>query len=119
MFDACFSVCLQEELDLTAPNKAAMLSLPSEKKWQIYCSRKKVSASGSCDMTSNFVRKKGLIDHMYGLIYTSVFSVDRLQHIARVGNWPTAVSGFIRQFDYDISEIKNFPTSDAECHIKQ
>lgn len=31
---------MQEELDLTAPNKAAMLSLPSEKKWQIYCSRK-------------------------------------------------------------------------------
>jgi hypothetical protein len=49
------SVCLQEELDLTAPNKAAMLSLPSEKKWQIYCSRKKVSASG---MTSDFIRKK-------------------------------------------------------------
>lgn len=39
----CVLVCLQEELDLTAPNKAAMLSLPSEKKWQIYCSRKKVS----------------------------------------------------------------------------
>ncbi|CAG2066837.1 unnamed protein product, partial [Timema podura] len=32
---------LVDELDLTAPNKAAMLSLPSEKKWQIYCSRKK------------------------------------------------------------------------------
>jgi hypothetical protein len=46
MFDARMSVCLQEELDLTAPNKAAMLSLPSEKKWQIYCSRKKVGASG-------------------------------------------------------------------------
>ncbi|XP_063226391.1 disheveled-associated activator of morphogenesis 1 isoform X2 [Bacillus rossius redtenbacheri] len=32
---------LVEELDLTATNKAAMLGLPSEKKWQIYCSRKK------------------------------------------------------------------------------
>ncbi|KAJ8947696.1 hypothetical protein NQ318_001534 [Aromia moschata] len=29
-----------EELDLTAPNKAAMMSLPPQKKWQIYCSRK-------------------------------------------------------------------------------
>jgi hypothetical protein len=38
-------LCLQEELDLTAPNKAAMLSLPSEKKWQIYCSRKKVGTA--------------------------------------------------------------------------
>lgn len=35
--------CLpQEELDLTAPNKAAMLELPEEKKWQIYCSKKKI-----------------------------------------------------------------------------
>ncbi|KRT81519.1 hypothetical protein AMK59_5568, partial [Oryctes borbonicus] len=31
---------LVEELDLTAPNKAAMLNLPSQKKWQIYCSRR-------------------------------------------------------------------------------
>ena len=30
----------QEELDLSAPNKTAMLSLPKEKKWQIYCSQK-------------------------------------------------------------------------------
>lgn len=37
--DAKFAEIL-EELDLTAPNKAAMLSLPPEKKWQIYCSRK-------------------------------------------------------------------------------
>lgn len=35
-----FFFVLQEELDLTAPNKAAMLSLPPQKKWQIYCSRK-------------------------------------------------------------------------------
>ena len=31
---------LQEELDLSAPNKAAMLSLPLEKKWQIWTSRR-------------------------------------------------------------------------------
>ncbi|KAJ8882031.1 hypothetical protein PR048_018519 [Dryococelus australis] len=36
---------LVEELDLTATNKAAMLSLPLEKKWQIYCSRKKVMST--------------------------------------------------------------------------
>lgn len=33
---------VQEELDLTPPNRAAMLALPAEKKWQIYCNRKKV-----------------------------------------------------------------------------
>ncbi|XP_039293436.1 disheveled-associated activator of morphogenesis 1 isoform X3 [Nilaparvata lugens] len=32
---------LVEELDLTAPNRAAMMGLPAEKKWQIYCSRKR------------------------------------------------------------------------------
>lgn len=31
---------LVDELDLTPTNKEAMLSLPPEKKWQIYCSRK-------------------------------------------------------------------------------
>ena len=30
----------QEELDLSAPNKEAMLSLPLEKKWQIWTSRR-------------------------------------------------------------------------------
>ena len=35
-----FSLIFQEELDLSAPNKTAMLSLPKEKKWQIYCSQK-------------------------------------------------------------------------------
>lgn len=42
---------LVEELDLTAHNKEAMLSLPPQKKWQIYCSRKvpldTVDGSGS------------------------------------------------------------------------
>lgn len=32
--------CPQEELDLTAVNKAAMMALPAAKKWQIYCSRR-------------------------------------------------------------------------------
>ncbi|XP_062712886.1 disheveled-associated activator of morphogenesis 1-like [Aedes albopictus] len=38
---------LVEELDLSAPNKAVMLSLPPQKKWQIYCSSK--SLSGAMD----------------------------------------------------------------------
>ncbi|ODM93937.1 Disheveled-associated activator of morphogenesis 1 [Orchesella cincta] len=38
---------LEEELDLSLPNKTAMLSLPIEKKWQIYCSRKHESENSS------------------------------------------------------------------------
>ncbi|KAK6621340.1 Disheveled-associated activator of morphogenesis 1 [Polyplax serrata] len=39
-----------EELDLTALNKASMLSLPLEKKWQIYCSRKR-DQEGETDLS--------------------------------------------------------------------
>lgn len=43
----CGSVVLfsfpQDELDLTDKNREAMFALPAEKKWQIYCSKKKVS----------------------------------------------------------------------------
>lgn len=38
-----FSLFLQDELDLTDKNREAMFALPDEKKWQIYCSKKKVS----------------------------------------------------------------------------
>jgi len=34
---------LQDELDLTDKNREAMFALPDEKKWQIFCSKKKVS----------------------------------------------------------------------------
>lgn len=32
----------QDELDLTDKHREAMFALPAEKKWQIYCSKKKV-----------------------------------------------------------------------------
>lgn len=35
----------QDELDLTDKNREAMFALPDEKKWQIYCSKKKVSST--------------------------------------------------------------------------
>lgn len=33
---------IQDELDLTEKHREAMFALPAEKKWQIYCSKKKV-----------------------------------------------------------------------------
>ena len=42
---------IQEELDLSAPNKAAMLSLPLEKKWMIWTSRK--GREEQSDLSSN------------------------------------------------------------------
>uniref|UniRef100_A0A8C2REU1 Formin GTPase-binding domain-containing protein n=1 Tax=Capra hircus TaxID=9925 RepID=A0A8C2REU1_CAPHI len=35
-------VSLQDELDLTDKNREAVFALPPEKKWQIYCSKKKL-----------------------------------------------------------------------------
>uniref|UniRef100_A0A7N6ATZ1 Dishevelled associated activator of morphogenesis 1b n=1 Tax=Anabas testudineus TaxID=64144 RepID=A0A7N6ATZ1_ANATE len=36
-----FFLTLQDELDLTEKHREAMFALPAEKKWQIYCSKKK------------------------------------------------------------------------------
>ena len=36
----------QDELDLSAANKQAMMSLPDEKKWQLYCSQKNRAGIG-------------------------------------------------------------------------
>lgn len=38
----CFFPPFQDELDLTDKHREAMFALPAEKKWQIYCSKKKV-----------------------------------------------------------------------------
>ncbi|XP_073682680.1 disheveled-associated activator of morphogenesis 2-like [Garra rufa] len=37
---------LVDELDLTDKNREAMFALPAEKKWQIYCSKKKAGKCG-------------------------------------------------------------------------
>lgn len=41
-FQMYFLLSLQDELDLTDKNREAVFALPPEKKWQIYCSKKKV-----------------------------------------------------------------------------
>ena len=43
----------QDELDLSEPNKAAMLSLPKEKKWQIYCSKR--SGANNATASTNLI----------------------------------------------------------------
>ena len=45
--------CVQEELDLSAPNKAAMLGLPLEKKWQIWTSRRGAECGRDTALSSN------------------------------------------------------------------
>lgn len=51
---------------MTAPNKAAMLSLPSQKKWQIYCSRK-----GGEDMVDQAHAPEHYIERLHTLATVS------------------------------------------------
>lgn len=46
-----FYPTLQDELDLTEKHREAMFALPAEKKWQIYCSKKKVKTHISIRFT--------------------------------------------------------------------
>jgi len=39
---AIIALCVQDELGLDKIHRDAMFNLPPEKKWQIYCSKKKV-----------------------------------------------------------------------------
>lgn len=65
---------LVEELDLTEANKIMMMSLPSAKKWQIYCSRKiPVEASDALDGNSSSHQSNGE--------KTPNFYVDKLREI--------------------------------------
>ena len=45
---------LKDELDLTAVHRKAMFDLSAEKKWQIYCSRRKVAFDRCCCHNSTF-----------------------------------------------------------------
>lgn len=66
---------LVEELDLTEANKLQMMSLPSAKKWQIYCSRKlSVETVDSPDGKSN--------SSISNVEKTPQFYVDKLREIA-------------------------------------
>uniref|UniRef100_A0A8D0DGX9 Dishevelled associated activator of morphogenesis 1b n=1 Tax=Sander lucioperca TaxID=283035 RepID=A0A8D0DGX9_SANLU len=52
--DGMFSE-LVDELDLSEKHREAMFALPAEKKWQIYCSKKKVKDShcASCQISAS------------------------------------------------------------------
>jgi dishevelled associated activator of morphogenesis len=65
---------LVEELDLTEANKSQMMSLPSAKKWQIYCSRKiPVESADAIDGNSS--------SYQSNTEKTPQFYVDKLREI--------------------------------------
>ncbi|XP_014239797.1 disheveled-associated activator of morphogenesis 1 isoform X2 [Cimex lectularius] len=69
---------LVDELDLTAPNKAAMLALPKEKKWQIYCSQKKDIEGQQTDLSQ---LPENYIEAMKNLSLTPANECDALDDL--------------------------------------
>lgn len=65
---------LVEELDLTEANKTQMMSLPSAKKWQIYCSRK-IPVESADDVDGNSSSYQSNVEK------TPMFYVDKLREI--------------------------------------
>jgi hypothetical protein len=59
----------QEELDLSAVNKAAMLGLPNEKKWQIYCSQR--AGDDRANLTNNSNKPEVYIEKVRSLAMVS------------------------------------------------
>ena len=63
-----------EELDLSAPNKSAMLGLPNEKKWQIYCSQKGSQPGGETNLSND---PEVYIEKVQALSMVSSYKEDR------------------------------------------
>ncbi|XP_070577470.1 disheveled-associated activator of morphogenesis 2-like isoform X2 [Ptychodera flava] len=62
---------LVDELDLSAPHREAMFNLPDEKKWQIYCSKKKEQEDpSSTSWPDNY------IDRLNSMATLTVFAPD-------------------------------------------
>lgn len=57
----CLFSPLQDELDLTDKHREAMFALPAEKKWQIYCSKKKVRDSLGAEPPPSHARWGGAL----------------------------------------------------------
>lgn len=86
-----------EELDLTDANKSRMMSLPSEKKWQIYCSRKlSVDTVDSPDGKSNST--------ISNVEKTPQFYVDKLREIATQLKMPNEDSPKHNEFQQKIEQ---------------
>lgn len=71
---------MQDELDLTDKNREAMFALPDEKKWQIYCSKKKVRSNlwlppqlTGC-LKPQFRAKLSAVDVIGGQLFTRTHS---------------------------------------------
>uniref|UniRef100_A0A673WZS5 Dishevelled associated activator of morphosis 2 n=1 Tax=Salmo trutta TaxID=8032 RepID=A0A673WZS5_SALTR len=101
---------LVDELDLTDKNREAMFALPAEKKWQIYCSKKKVICFVIVQMQTLFafdeeemeMRNKVVEDLKTALRTQPMRFVTRFIELDGL----TCLLNFLRSMDYETSESR-------------
>uniref|UniRef100_A0AAX7TSY5 Dishevelled associated activator of morphogenesis 2 n=1 Tax=Astatotilapia calliptera TaxID=8154 RepID=A0AAX7TSY5_ASTCA len=102
---------LVDELDLTDKNREAMFALPDEKKWQIYCSKKKVS----WPLPSFFMQTLFAFDEeemeMRNKVVEDLKTALRTQPMRFVTRFIeldglTCLLNFLRSMDYETSESR-------------
>uniref|UniRef100_A0A669EK39 Dishevelled associated activator of morphosis 2 n=1 Tax=Oreochromis niloticus TaxID=8128 RepID=A0A669EK39_ORENI len=102
---------LVDELDLTDKNREAMFALPDEKKWQIYCSKKKVSwplpfffmqTLFAFDEEEMEMRNKVVEDLKTALRTQPMRFVTRFIELDGL----TCLLNFLRSMDYETSESR-------------
>uniref|UniRef100_A0A8C8JQQ5 Dishevelled associated activator of morphogenesis 2 n=1 Tax=Oncorhynchus tshawytscha TaxID=74940 RepID=A0A8C8JQQ5_ONCTS len=107
---------LVDELDLTDKNREAMFALPAEKKWQIYCSKKKVS-SDTHTHTEHYLESTIFIPlpleemEMRNKVVEDLKTALRTQPMRFVTRFIeleglTCLLNFLRSMDYETSESR-------------
>uniref|UniRef100_A0AAY4ALF4 Disheveled-associated activator of morphogenesis 2 n=1 Tax=Denticeps clupeoides TaxID=299321 RepID=A0AAY4ALF4_9TELE len=100
---------LVDELDLTDKNREAMFALPAEKKWQIYCSKKKVSPVDDPESAVNNLAKEEM--DMRNKVVEDLKTALRTQPMRFVTRFIeldglTCLLNFLKSMDYDTSESR-------------
>uniref|UniRef100_A0A8C7TGF6 Dishevelled associated activator of morphosis 2 n=1 Tax=Oncorhynchus mykiss TaxID=8022 RepID=A0A8C7TGF6_ONCMY len=93
---------LVDELDLTDKNREAMFALPAEKKWQIYCSKKKMQTLFAFDEEEMEMRNKVVEDLKTALRTQPMRFVTRFIELEGL----TCLLNFLRSMDYETSESR-------------
>uniref|UniRef100_A0AAX7URA7 Dishevelled associated activator of morphogenesis 2 n=1 Tax=Astatotilapia calliptera TaxID=8154 RepID=A0AAX7URA7_ASTCA len=109
---------LVDELDLTDKNREAMFALPDEKKWQIYCSKKKEQEDPNKLATSwpdyyidriNSMAaiREDIFSHWLSL-YPALFLLSSIRFVTRFIELDglTCLLNFLRSMDYETSESR-------------
>uniref|UniRef100_A0A674IRV6 Dishevelled associated activator of morphosis 2 n=1 Tax=Terrapene triunguis TaxID=2587831 RepID=A0A674IRV6_9SAUR len=93
---------LVDELDLTDKNREAMFALPPEKKWQIYCSKKKMQTLYAFDEEETEMRNKIVEDLKTALRTQPMRFVTRFIELDGL----TCLLNFLKSMDYETSESR-------------